>query len=34
LAPAPSKILLRRYGRDVAVNVLDKTGPVEVEVLV
>jgi glycogen debranching enzyme len=27
------EILLRRYGRDVAVNVLDKTGPVEVEVL-
>jgi glycogen debranching enzyme len=27
------EILLRRYGRDVAVNVLDKTGAVEVEVL-
>jgi hypothetical protein len=27
------EILLRRYGRDVAVNVLDKTGGVEVEVL-
>ncbi len=26
-------VLLRRYGRDVAVNVLDKTGPADVEVL-
>jgi glycogen debranching enzyme len=26
-------VLLRRYGRDVAVNVLEKTGPIDVEVL-
>ncbi|HEX7054979.1 MAG TPA: amylo-alpha-1,6-glucosidase [Burkholderiales bacterium] len=26
-------VLLRRYGRDVAVNVLEKTGPLDVEVL-